>query len=116
MNYKSKQLLEVQTCLQAHKEGRSAVRSEAGGCSSPSSPFNQSLRFGYWLVSVLHPSGKSFLFLQVGCFLSAALFNRQDVLLCKEDCRPHTALVPAGEGAATFLQQLALPKRAGRDW
>lgn len=38
------------------------------------------------------------LFLYVGYFLSASFFNLQDILLCKEDCHPHTSTYFSREG------------------
>lgn len=45
-------------------------------------------------------SGKSFIFLQVGCFLSSSFFNLPDILLCKEDCHPHTSTYGSRKGSS----------------
>lgn len=66
------------------------IRLNIGHCSYFINQFDYS---HYTLLPVLYvshlPSGKSFLFLYVGYFLSASFFNLQDILLCKEDCHPH---------------------------
>lgn len=46
----------------------------------------------------LTPLQVSFLFLYVSYFLSASFFNLQDILLCKEDCHPHTSTYAGREG------------------
>lgn len=92
------------------------IRLNIGHCSCFINQFNCR---HYTLLPVLYmshsPSGKSFLFLYVGYFLSASLISRISSSV-KKIATPTLALMPARKAGTTFRDQQAQPRSARRDW